>query len=968
MILLDDNNNNIINDDDDEDEMLDLFSFGADASAPLESTDKPKISNKSPSRNNTDAIGGYASIKRSLSNREDDDENNSHISKDSFIEFLENAEQNETILESIIGNDESHKKGSVDNVEKSSETTMQEILDWLDDDDKIVNELKPLCPPLEQKPMSKPDPTPLHKKCQKFENLKDAVMSHESSKSEVRQVLEKKSFDVSPEIRPHLWSKMICDKTLEETRQSSLADSFQQWEKEFWQRSTIEGKKADSIVEKAPNEKEGEEKSLEPVHQIPHQISTTSQQFIEQQLDVSVERILASVNNGDFQFYRKALQSLLWNHFDKGIETENDSDDEDSHLQDRLIAPVLSVILSATTPTPVACVMFSQIIPSFMPMLSLTTKEREETAMILHRQLYLLASYHLPLLVLHLDKFIPGWYNCHPQGKIPQSWLISLFAGETGGTFMNAKWLLPLWDIILATGDNSLKYFLVISILDLHAERLLLLTGNELQEELSSVLALSGSFNISQTESTARTGGGDTSGPEAIESTQAWVDKSNILRKETPTSVIQNLKVEEDNAIVKSLLARQEAKEEKLRLQQEAAEKAQQDAREAEKEQKAEEARTRLTRARLVAFYRQHNPGKENNIDKIMVSYKGRYEILDAKLKLKYGVGFNPAIKPKPVTITKNNSKILSTMNSGFGQFKSKSKNKKHENEILELEKKESTIIEIPASEVLPSVCGTRHPRRKSKNEVIPFKYFIVDCREEAATKEQGRFSASVAFTPKRTKEQDPYESLRASVHICIMGEGYSALPQLYGHKMTSGLAEMIKDEEERKSVCARFFLSRGFPFVSLMQGGFASAHAHLCREGPKINLNVSDNLIDYDPEVSLFGQFEKLHSMSSRDKAQRSLQNLFDSSMTVLTKHSKRLESLASENENGVGNGSELAQQKVAPKIAVKRFFGGKNESEIQKDQKMRQTSGKFRDSFTRKMQTIRDGKSNSSKEMLPE
>merc|ERR1711937_657612 len=190
---------------------------------------------------------------------------------------------------------------------------------------------------------------------------------------------------------------------------------------------------------------------------------------IEQQLDVSVERILASVNNGDSQFYRKALQSLLWNHFDKGIETENDSDDEDSHFQDRLIAPVLSVILSATTPTPVACVMFSQIIPSFMPMLSLTTKEREETAMILHRQLYLLASYHLPLLVLHLDKFIPGWYNCHPKGKIPQSWLISLFAGETGGTFMNAKWLLPLWDIILATGDNSLKYFLVIAILDFHA-------------------------------------------------------------------------------------------------------------------------------------------------------------------------------------------------------------------------------------------------------------------------------------------------------------------------------------------------------------------------------------------------------------------------------------------------------------------------------------------------------------------
>ena len=74
-----------------------------------------------------------------------------------------------------------------------------------------------------------------------------------------------------------------------------------------------------------------------------------------------------------------------------------------------------------------------------MPILALTTKERQEIAMILHRQFYFLACYHLPLLVLHLDNFVPDWHKCYPHGKIPQSWLISHLAGEIDGTFMNAK-------------------------------------------------------------------------------------------------------------------------------------------------------------------------------------------------------------------------------------------------------------------------------------------------------------------------------------------------------------------------------------------------------------------------------------------------------------------------------------------------------------------------------------------------
>mmetsp|Transcript_34274 Transcript_34274/g.37042 ORF Transcript_34274/g.37042 Transcript_34274/m.37042 type:complete len:180 (+) Transcript_34274:2725-3264(+) len=154
------------------------------------------------------------------------------------------------------------------------------------------------------------------------------------------------------------------------------------------------------------------------------------------------------------------------------------------------------------------------------------------------------------------------------------------------------------------------------------------------------------------------------------------------------------------------------------------------------------------------------------------------------------------------------------------------------------------------------------------------------------------------------------------------MGEGYASLPNLYGHKMTNGLAEFIREDDLRNNKCALFFLSRGFPFVSIMEGGFAAAHACLCREGSKMGLNVNDVLTDYNAEISLFGQFEKLHSLSGRDKAQRSIQNIFDSSMTALTKKSMRFET------DSIGvNIDEQTQQKGGQKNVVQRFFGGKNE-----------------------------------------
>eukprot|EP00533_Pseudo-nitzschia_delicatissima_P000534 CAMPEP_0116087090 /NCGR_PEP_ID=MMETSP0327-20121206/5188_1 /TAXON_ID=44447 /ORGANISM="Pseudo-nitzschia delicatissima, Strain B596" /LENGTH=931 /DNA_ID=CAMNT_0003578155 /DNA_START=1924 /DNA_END=4719 /DNA_ORIENTATION=- len=864
-------------DDDDDDDMLDMFSFGVEGAAPVDSTDPPTSSDvpyKPP-----DAVKEAVKTFGSAGDKTDDD--NSDASNDSFLDLLESAHHNDLLVLGTMDINEGKPVKKED--AKSEDSDMQDFLDWLDDDDKKGSELyqrqeeelsflePPRPPPLKDSLLKASDsiPEPVAP-AETFKTLEEAAMSPESTKSDIRKLLEQEKFVVTADIRPHLWSKIICDKTLEETLQSSLADSIQKWEQEYYKTSKAE-----------PETESKEEKSKQL-------------EWLETQSDYLAERIVTVVDHGDVRFYSNALQAILKNHFNTG---SNSEDKDDESWKDPLIPPVLCAILSSGAPPPAACVMLSQIIPTFMPILALETKERQETAVILHRQFYLLACYHLPLLVLHLDKYILKWHKCCPNGKIPQSWLISHLAGETDGAFMEAKCLLHLWDYVLTTENNSLRFFLLIAILDRHAERLLLLTGEDLQKEFDRVLSFSAEAHVSKNN--------------PMEWIREWTDRATLLRDETPTAVTQKLKVLEDEAVTNSLIAKQEAKVEKLRIQQEAEEKAMEKAREAEKERKADEARARLNRARLVAFYRQFNPGKENNIDKIMVSYEGRFEVLDAKLRLKYGVGFNPALKPKPIPIAlnNNNKKIFSTMNSGFSNFKAKNNNNNNnkKQQSLQPEKKENPVVEVPASEVLPVVCWSKDANKvklKKKDSVtansgkFPLKFYVVDCRQESTTREHGRLPTSLTFDPENTKSKDQeiFESLRGSAHICIMSEGYSALPQLYGdkmkHQMTSGLVEAIRVEDERRRVCANFFLSKGFPFVSVLDGGFASAHSYLCREGHKHHLNVNDVLIDYNPEVSLFGRFEKLHSMSRSEKAQRGLQNLFDSSMTALTKHGARLES----------------------------------------------------------------------------
>jgi hypothetical protein len=282
-------------------------------------------------------------------------------------------------------------------------------------------------------------------------------------------------------------------------------------------------------------------------------------------------------------------------------------------------------------------------IMGIIPLLALTQEERWEAAKSLHTQFYLLACYHLPLLVFHLDRYAPGWYwpkklgedeseesvvqkgrNLESHGVVPQSWLVSHLAGECGGTLMNPIWLLSLWDLILTSSNNSLRFFLSLAVLDKHSDALLMLTGPDLLEELRRIME----FKEGTTpEGFAIVAEEETSESEADDWVQEWCDRARALWEETPRSVVSQLRTAEDEAVRKALFQRQKRMEEQLQARLEGEAKAYREAAEAEKERKSEEARLRLSRARLVAYYRTHNPEKEGNIDKIMEVYEGHLEV-----------------------------------------------------------------------------------------------------------------------------------------------------------------------------------------------------------------------------------------------------------------------------------------------------------------------------------------------------
>ena len=223
----------------------------------------------------------------------------------------------------------------------------------------------------------KPPPSP---KKITFTSLSDAIRSNASTIDDVRSLFSQMGGNIEEEERAKLWTKVICGKTFEDISNGSLADSYREWEKKDEVGTKFDGEEYSAIFD-----------SL-----LEHGCGMTKE-------------------DDGYDIKKQQLTSLSYFHSRNKSSTSPMLDGIDP-----LIPPVALAILQAGIPTATASVVLSQIEPAAMPLLRLGNSERYLAAKALHSEFYLLACYHLPLLVMHLDRHCPGWHWPR-RGKLEDS-------------------------------------------------------------------------------------------------------------------------------------------------------------------------------------------------------------------------------------------------------------------------------------------------------------------------------------------------------------------------------------------------------------------------------------------------------------------------------------------------------------------------------------------------------------------
>ena len=428
-----------------------------------------------------------------------------------------------------------------------------------------------------------------------------------------------------------------------------------------------------------------------------------------------------------------------------------------------------------------------------MPLVSLETFEQFTAVKSLHQQLYFLVCYHLPLLVLHLDRYAPGWHwpkviatkerkdennptmkgrKLEANGTIPITWFASLLAGEGSYVTIDNTKLLPLWDLLLTCDDRSLIFFLALSVLEKYSDSLMMLRGEELVNELSAVMSMKPTQSYNYDESIQ--------GHQSVEEPIAnWYHDARILQESTPTSILVHLQKAEDTAVNHILTMRSKIALEKMTARLEAEAEAHRKAVEEENARKEEERIYQYYKKHLLNFYEKHCPEKKASVDKILEAYKDKYLILDQQLQQKYGHGYLPMLSLVNPKLTNKTSKFISSVGQGIETRKknlvvsrAKERAEKLDEDIMG-PGTHQVAIKVSASEVLPFICD---PKMKGNSGREPLKYYLVDSRPSEAIKLQGAFPTSAHLSPEDLMDPDCiqtkvdiFESLRGAVHICIM-------------------------------------------------------------------------------------------------------------------------------------------------------------------------------------------------------
>lgn len=226
------------------------------------------------------------------------------------------------------------------------------------------------------------------------------------------------------------------------------------------------------------------------------------------------------------------------------------------------------------------------------------------------------------------------------------------------------------------------------------------------------------------------------------------------------------------------------------------------------------------------------NPTHSAQPSSFYFRYEGRYDVLDSNLRRKYGTGFLPTISVNP-QLSASTSKLLSSVKDQKAKIAQKieSAAQRQKNRGDGDEKKQDdsdhvsdigVAVRVEAAEVIPIICGVRKTPSKD------LKFILVDCRPEPSQNE-GRFATSVSASSLTDIEKletldVQFESVRGTVHIVVMGEGFSAYPLLYHHQLSRNEFALAREDHARVQNCAHFFIKRGYPFVSILGKEFRAA------------------------------------------------------------------------------------------------------------------------------------------------
>jgi hypothetical protein len=492
---------------------------------------------------------------------------------------------------------------------------------------------------------------------------------------------------------------------------------------------------------------------------------------------------------------------------EKGIEKKDGNDDvkKDEEPQTiewkSLLGPIAATLLSANIPVEVASVMLSKII-STLPLISLAKFERVTAVKSLHQQLYFLVYYHLPLLVLHLDRYAPGWHwprifdleseensggseeeksitekvrNAESNGTIPITWFASLLAGEGTNDTLEQTKLLSLWDILITCDDPSLKFFLALALLEKHTDSLMMLRGQALVDELTKVMSLQPTTKIDDESFLGNQNANSSKNSNVFH----WYQDAKSLQESTPFSVTDNLRKAEDVAVNHILTMRSKIAMEKMKDRLETEAEAHRIAVEEENDRKAEARKYQYYKKRLETFYDRHCPEKKDSVDTILERYKDKYLILDGKLENKYGSGFLPMLSLYNHTLTNQTNKFISNVGQGIEKRKKNLVASRAKERAAQLDEEMmgpgtyQVAARVSASEILPYVCSSKGQINTSHDSL---KYFLVDSRPKETVTVQGGFPTAVHLSPEDLMDPDQiqekvdmFESLRGAVHICIM-------------------------------------------------------------------------------------------------------------------------------------------------------------------------------------------------------